>query len=89
MRRDWRDDTDRRAIIVKWHDDLARMQMQRRSVLFVFARSRTVDRVAESGPTHRGAMNAKLMRASRQRFEREPGELMRCAATCWARSLPP
>jgi hypothetical protein len=48
------------------------MQMQHRPV---FARCGPIDGVAEDGPIHRGAMDAKLMRASGQRFEREPGKI--------------
>jgi hypothetical protein len=72
MRRNWRDDADRRTIFIERNDDFPRVQMQHRSVL---ARCRPIDRIAENGPTHCGTMDAKLMRASGQRFEPEPSQI--------------
>src|SRR6185437_7176617 len=66
-----RDDADRVAIFVKRHYDLARLQMQDRTA---GSRRTAVDRIAEDWPAHLGAMHAKLMRTSGQRFEREPGQ---------------
>src|SRR5579863_616086 len=69
MRRYRRNDSDRRAVLIKRHHDLAGVQMQYRAAL---ARRRAVDRVAHYRPAHFGAMDAKLVRASGQRFERKP-----------------
>jgi len=71
MRGDWSGDADRRTIFVERYDDFPRMQMQHWSV---FARCGPIDRVTEDGPTHRGTVDAKLMRASGQRFECEPAK---------------
>ena len=73
MRRNWGDDADRRAIFIERNDDFPRMQMQDGTA---FARRCPIDRVAANGPTHCGAMDAKLMRASGQRFECEPSECL-------------
>src|SRR6516164_2526206 len=73
MRRNWSDDADRRAIFIERNDDFPRMQMQDRAA---FARRCPIDGVAADGPTHCGAMDAKLMRASGQRFECEPSECL-------------
>src|SRR5262249_9093767 len=72
MRGDGSDDVDRRAIFVKRHDHFPRMQMQHWSNV---ARCGPINRVAEDGPTHRGALDAKPMRASGQRLGREPGQI--------------
>ena len=85
MRRNWSDDADRRAIFIERNDDFPGMQMQVRTA---FARCCPIDRVAADGPTHCGAMDAKPMRASGQRFECEPSECLtlpwreRVAALC-------
>ena len=82
MRRNWGDDADRRAIFIERNDDFPRMQMQDRAA---FARRCPIDGVAADGPTHCGAMDAKLMRASGQRFECEPSE---CLTLPWGVDLP-
>ena len=56
--------------------------MQRRAAA---ARRCAVDRIAEDRPAHFGAMHAKLMRASGQRLEREPGQ----RSLRWARGPAP
>jgi hypothetical protein len=75
---------NRRTIFIKRHDNVARMQMQRRSAL---ARRIAVNRVAQDGPAHGGAMDAKLVRAPSQRLEREPGELPRTLSDRLAPSI--
>ena len=84
MRRNWSDDADRRAIFIERNDDFPRMQMQDRAA---FAQCCPIDGVAADGPTHCGAMDAKLMRASGQRFECEPSECL--TLPWWGRVAAP
>ena len=59
VRGDWCGHANWRAIFVKRHDDLSRMQMQHWSILGpVLAGRGAVDHIAENRPAHRGAMNA-------------------------------
>src|SRR6266705_4489803 len=51
--------------------DLAGMQMQAR---LAEARSVAIDIVADNRPAHGGGVNAQLMGAAGDRFQREPGE---------------
>src|SRR6266851_9553078 len=63
--------------------DLARMQVQSR---LAEARAISINIVANNRPAHFGTVNAQLMGAAGDRFEREPGEIhnvtFRCIEFC-------
>src|SRR6266404_2244776 len=62
-----------RVLVFRNRDyDLAGMQMQSR---LAEARTIAINIVADNRPAHFGAVNAQLMGAAGDRFEREPGEI--------------
>src|SRR6266851_5348722 len=72
MLRRWRTHPHRVLVFRNRNHDLAGMQVQSR---LAEARTIAVNVIADNRPAHFGTVNAQLMGAAGDRFEREPGEI--------------